>query len=158
MYAAGDAEKWKKRAGRVRAAAWGCLLAGTAACVFLCTKVNTGNAHRLLITVIAVFALAGWAAILLRRLFYAPARAEAAHVSNLLTGEKEEYEGIVSGWDREFTIPRGIAVRRLILRQGEEPMALHVDARRAHLLPPPGTKVRLEARRKFVTGWEALHE
>ena len=160
LYAPGEAERWKKRAGRSRAAAWCCVAAGTAVCAALCTRVNTGNAHRMLITVIAVFTLAGWAGILLRRLAYAPARAEAGHTANLLSGagEAKKYEGIILAWGDAFTIPRSVTVRRLTLQSGEEQTVLHVDARRAGRLPAVGARVGLETCRKFVTAYEVLNE
>lgn len=158
LYTPKEAERWKKRAKRSRAAQ-GCLLAaGLAACVCLCARVNTLNAHRMLLTVIAVSTLSGWAAILVRRLVWAPARAEAAHTAGLESEQKEVYRGVLSAPGDVFFIPRGIAARRVRLEGGEETPILSVDARRLGLLPPAGTPVRVETARKFIVAWEAWHE
>ena len=94
---------------KIRALLSACLLAaGLGACVCLCARVNTLNAHRMLITVIAVSTLSGWAAILLRRLVWAPARAEAAHTAGLENETTETYQGVLSAPGDVFFIPHGI--------------------------------------------------
>ena len=158
LYTPKEAERWKKRTKR-SLAAQGCLLAaGLGACVCLCARVNTLNAHRMLLTVIAVSTLSGWAAILLRRLVWAPARAEAAHTAGLENETTETYRGVLSAPGDVFFIPHGITACRVRLEGGEDVPVLSVDARRIPLLPPAGTPVRVETARKFIVAWEAWDE
>ena len=134
------------------------LLSALIACVVLCARVNTGNAETMLYTVIGVFTLAGWIAILLLRLVYFPSAAVCRHMKSILGGEEDEMEGSLSLSPAAFQIPKGILARKVSLAaEGEEePRKLNIDARLVKKLPPDGTRVRVRTVRKFITAVEVL--
>ncbi len=157
FYTAEEMEKQKRRARWSGAAAWVCLGLGWLACAALCFFVRTGNAKRMLFLIIGLATLSGWAFILLRQLICVPAQAEAHHMAGILTGEAEAYEGTLLLSPGAFQIPRSIAVRKVMLTQGEETVSLNIDARLAQRLPKDGSFVRVRTVRKYITGFEVLH-
>ena len=84
-------------------------------CIALCMRVNTGNAERMLYTVIGLFTLAGWIAILLFRLVYLPSAAGYRHMKSILCGEETEMEGTLTLTPAAFQIPKGILARKVKL-------------------------------------------
>ena len=134
------------------------LLSALIACAALCTRVNTGNAETMLYTVIGIFTLAGWIAILLLRLVYFPSAAVCRHMKSILGGEEEEWEGVLSLSPAAFQIPKGIVARKvsLAVEGEEEPRKLNIDDRLVKKLPPDGTRARVRTVRKFITAIEVL--
>lgn len=128
------------------------------ACIVLCMQVNTGNAEQMLYTVIGLFTLAGWIAILLLRLIYFPSTAVCRHMKSIFGGEEEELEGRLSLSPAAFQIPKGILARKISLAvEGEEePRKLNIDDRLVKKLPSDGTRVRVRTVRKFITAIEVL--
>lgn len=157
FYTAEEMEKQKRRAGWSGAAAWACLGLGWLACAALCFFVRTGNARQMLFLIIGLATLSGWVFILLRQLICVPAQAEVHHMAGILEGETEAYEGTLLLSPGAFQIPRSIAVRKVMLNQGEETVSLNVDARLAQRLPRNGSLVRVQTVRKYITGFEVLH-
>lgn len=158
LYTPGEAQAWQGRARRCRQAVWILSAAGLAACVFLCCRVNTGNAHALFLGVTALSVLTGWAVILLRSLLYQPARAQAQHTAMIAAGSAENYRGALTVERDAFAIPRGITVKKVYLEAAGERILLQADARRAALLPENGRRVRLTAVKKYVTAFEVCDE
>lgn len=154
LYSAEEAEQWKKRAGACRLAAVLILALAFAGCVLMCFFVRTANAHAMLLRVIALSTLGGWAWLLLRHFVMIPARAEARHTWDVLREQETERQGVLTVTEDVFQIPRSITVRRLALSHGEKTEILHVDERRAALLPPSGTAVAVRLARKYVTAFE----
>ena len=72
--------------------------------------------------------------------------------------EEEEWEGTLSLSPAAFQIPKGILARKVTLSvEGEEePRKLNIDDRLVKKLPTDGTRVRVRAVRKFITGIEVL--
>ena len=131
---------------------------GLAACIFMCTKVRTGNASRLLAAVILTSTLAGWAAILLIGFVYRPAKAQAGHMLGLMNAEAETLTGTLSLEKGGFRIPGSIVVRKVRLRTEDETLTLNLNARFAAKLPPEGTPVKVTVRRKFITACEVIQD
>ncbi len=127
-----------------------------AVCIFLCTRVRTGNANRLLVTVVALVTAAGWAALLLNVFVRRPAKAQAEHLQGLLEAEEECLTGTFTLGKEVIAIPGSIEVRKLRLDTGEEKCSYNLNAAFARHLPPEGTQVRLTVRRSFVTGCEVI--
>ena len=151
-------ERHRRRAAWSGAAAWGALALGWLACAALCFFVNTANARRMLFGVIGLATVSGWVFILLRQMVYLPAHAEANHIAGIIAEETTEYEGVLRLSPGAFQIPRSIAVRRATLTNGEESVTLSIDAALARRLPPDGSLVRVQTVRKYITGYEVLHE
>ena len=160
FYSKEEMERYRRRAVWSGAAAWGALALGWLACAVLCFFVNTANARRMLIWMIGLSTVSGWAFILLRQLVYAPAHADASHMAGILADEAEkteEFEGLLRLSPGAFQIPKSIAVRRATLTNSEESTSLTVDASLARRLPPDGSRVRVQTVRKYITGYEVFH-
>ena len=158
FYSQAEALRVERRAKISLYVSFALVLSALIACVVLCTRVNTGNAAAMLYTVIGVFTLAGWVAILLLRLVYFPSAAAGRHMKSILGGEEEEGEGSLSLSPAAFQIPKGILARKvsLAVEGEEEPRKLNIDARLVKKLPPNGTRVRVRTVRKFITAIEVL--
>ena len=94
LYTEEMTEKRRTRAKRNARIAAGLLLGGLAACVFLCTRVHTGNAARLQWTKAAVSTVTGRALLLLCRLSALPERAAYRHEDGILQGKPAETSGV----------------------------------------------------------------
>ena len=158
FYSKEEMERHRRRAVWSGAAAWSALALGWIACAALCFFVNTANARRMLFGVIGLATVSGWVFILLRQMVYLPAHAEANHIAGIIAEEAAEYEGVLRLSPGAFQIPRSIAVRRATLTNGEESVTLSIDAALARRLPPDGSFVRVQTARKYITGYEVLHE
>lgn len=161
FYSQEEMERHRRRAAWSGAAAWGALTLGWLASAALCFFVNTANAQRMLFWVIGLATVSGWVFILLRQMVHSPAYAEASHTAGILADETEkteEYEGTLRLSPGAFQIPKSIAVRRATLINGEESVTLSIDAAYARRLPPDGSFLRVQTVRKYITGYEVLHE
>ena len=158
LYTAEEAGKMKTRGARGQRTALCVILFTMALCAALCFLVNTGNAHAMFITVLALSILGGWAGILVYTLAAAPAKAQAAHIENALKGEAEEYAGRLRLGQETLQIPRSIAIRKAYLENGEETVTLNVNARYAGRMPPDGSFVRVRAARRYIFAYEVQDE
>ncbi len=158
LYTEQAAQQWKQRAARLMAAVLLTAAAGLAACIFLCTRVTTGSAQPLLFAVIALSTLTGWAVILLVRLGFLTAKAEAEHIAGVLAGESETAQGIWTLSRQRWIIPHSVTFCKATLRDGDVSRVYNVDVRLASVLPEDGTPVRVTAVRRFITAWEVQHE
>ncbi len=156
FYSQADALRQERRAKISRAAACALLAGALIACAALCARVNTGNAERMLYTVIGLFTLAGWIAIFLLRLVYFPSAAVFRHIKSILGEEETELEGKLALTPDAFQIPKGILVRKAALEGEDETRVLNLAARFEKKLPPRGTHVRVRVVRKFITAVEVL--
>lgn len=159
LYSQAEAEQMARRARRVKTAAWALLGLAFAVCVILCTRVKTGNAERLYVIVAAVSALSGWIAFPLLALAYRPCRAQYEHMAGILAcKEGETLEGKLTVSPDGFQIPKSIVVHKAALTDGENTLTLNVNEQAMGKLPPNGTRVRLRAVRRYITGIEPLEE
>ena len=158
LYTEEMTEKRRTRAKRNARIAAGLLLGGLAACVFLCTRVHTGNAARLQWLTVAVSTVTGWAALLTCHLSVIPERAAYRHEEGILKGEPAEISGVLYREPGTFTLPKSITIQKLRMETEEGPVTLSVQADKAKLLPPDGTRVKAVTVRKYITAFEAEHE
>ncbi len=156
LYSPARAVRMGRRARISLTAACALLLLALTACIALCARVNTRNAERMLLIVIGLFTLAGWAAILLLTLVYRPSAAGCRHMQSILSDEAEEMAGKLVLTSALFQIPKGILVRRAALEDGDEKHTLNIYAHLAKQLPPSGTRVRVRVVRKFISAFEVL--
>ncbi len=130
-----------------------------AGCIILCSRVNTGNAFRLLGLTVGLSTLGGWAAMLLFFFGYRPAKAQAGHMAGLLESAPETHTGTLTVSKDSFQIPGSIGVRKARLKTGEETLSFNLNARYARNLPPEDAPVQVTVVRSFITGVEVCsHE
>lgn len=156
LYTPEAARYWKRRASFTLGLALGLVALALAVCILLCTRVNTANAQTFLFACIALFALSGWACILLLAFAYAPAKAQAVHIGGMFSAEAETWEGVLTVHKESFHIPKSVTVRKATLLTEEGALSLNVCAALAAQLPPNGSTVRLTAVRKYITGYEVI--
>ena len=158
LYSQEEANRMGKRARTSLRFVCGLMLCALAVCVFLCTRVRTGNAEGLLIAVIALFTGAGWIGILVLSLLYRPSLAKYRHMTHILSDPMEEAEGTIALLPGAFQIPKSILIRKVSLTAGEDRITLNLDARLAGRLPKNGTRVRVRTAKKYITAIEVLDE
>ena len=156
LYTPEEAQRWRRR---TRVSLAFCIILAVlvlAVCILLCTRVNTANASRLLLTDIVLFALAGWTVILTLYYVHVPAKAQAVHIEGMLAEEPQLHEGIYTPQENTFRIPKSITVRSVSLATEEGATALHVSAALARQLPPAGTRLRVWTVRRFIIAYEVI--
>lgn len=156
MYSLRAADAWKSKAAKRLGLMLFVAAAALGLCIFLCCRVNTKNAEKMMIAVMALSICAGWAVMLLYAYAYRPARTRAEHMRGILTGDKEMFYGVLQRTKEVFSIPKSVTVRKIALKNGEEKHLLHVDTALVRQLPPDGTRVGVETVRKFITAWEVI--
>lgn len=155
LYTAEAAQHWQRRAKTSLWLSLGLMTAATAACILLCTRLTTANTQTLLLTDIALFTLAGWASMLALYFVFAPAKAQATHITGMLAAEPDVYEGVLTLHRETFHIPKSITVRKASLHTAEGSLTLNVSASLARQLPQD-KKLRVWAVRKYITAYEVL--
>lgn len=156
LYTPGEAQRWQRRASLSLAFCIGLPVLALAVCIALCTQVTTASAQTLLLTVIALFTLAGWAAILLAAFAYIPAKALAVHIGGMLADEPQLYEGVLTLLPETFGIPGSITVRKASILTEDGPVSLSVSTGLVRQLPEGSAPVRVWTVRKFITAYEVI--
>lgn len=143
---------------RSRRLAWGVIGGTLGVCALLCAFVRTGTARPLMLIVMGLSTLGGWAAILLFSLTVQDAKAAATHMAGILEGTEETHAGRLKRLPETVRIPHSVCVCRVTLDEGaEKPLRLRILADRADALPEDGSQVRLTTVRSFITGIEVCH-
>ena len=151
-----DLAHQRRKVRRLQASVLAVSLTGLLAFILLCVLTRTGNASLMLELGWICLILSGWSAIALSVCGLKPAKARLTHWEGLLRGEPVLREGVFRMTAERFRIPRSVAVRRVLLRSGDEELRLNLDEDWVSLAPPDGSSVRLLTVRKFVTGTEIL--
>ncbi len=158
-YSQPQAAKYRRLVSLGRLLAWLCAGLSLAACIFLCTRVRTGNANRMLGWVVGISTLGGWLFMLLTVFLIRPAKAQAEHILGLLGDAERSYTGQLTVAPDRILIPGSIVVRKVQLQTGEETLHLSLNDRLAGQLPPAGQPVRVRVVRSFIIGVEVCaHE
>lgn len=155
LYTQEAACRFQRRARVSLGISLGLMAAALAVCIFLCTRLTTANARTLLLADIALFTLAGWAAMLVLYFVYAPAKAQATHMLGMLAAQAELYEGTLELRRETFRIPKSITVRKATLHTDEGDLRVNVSAGVAGQLPQ-GKKLRVWTVRRYITAYEVL--
>jgi len=156
LYTPEAARYWQRRAWLTFSISLGLVALATIINIILCGQVNTANATTLQLTCIGLYALSGWACILLLYFVYAPARAMATHIGGMFSAESEAYEGTLTVHRESFHIPKSVTVRKATLETADGPLSLSVSAGLVHKLPKNGSTVRVTTVRKYITGYEVI--
>ena len=96
------------------------------------------------------------AAVLLLGESALPAGREADHEEGVLKEEAEVRTGRIGQIAPAFRIPKSIAFHTVTLETEEGPVSLKLNARHRNIFPEPGTRIRAETRRDYVTAWEVI--
>lgn len=156
LYTPEEAQRWRRRTRISLALSIALFMVILAVCIFLCTRVDTAGARRLLMTNIVLFTLAGWTVILTLYCVHSPAKAQAVHMEGILREQEEVHEGVFTLQPGAFRIPRSIAVRSASITSEEDSLPLHISAALARQLPPSGTRLRVWTVRKFIVAYEVI--
>ncbi len=113
LYSREALSRLRRNNGRWTAAVAALAGAALLACVVLCFCVRTRNASAMLLRIIAVSTLGGWAVIALWLNVVLPGRREAEHEAHMLDGPSEFDEGVVTVSRELLRIPKSA---RLLLR------------------------------------------
>ena len=144
-----------RRAGRAALATAAVCLAGSVA---MCFGVRTRNADLRQLLAIFVSALGGWATIGLWEGVRLPAAREAEHEAGVMRAPEEKRRGEILSFGARVAIPKSIAFLPVTFRTEDktegETLNLKLNTRFEKDFPAPGTHVRLETRRGYITGWE----
>ena len=138
-------------------------LAGTAAAlalaafICLCAGVRTANAEFRRVAGWIAVTLGGWTVILAAELRIIPDRRGLSHERGILEGQTPEILiGEIESTGSAFSIPNSVTFYPVTLRAGEEKHSLKLIARGQKAFPPPGTRVRVETVRDYITAYEVL--
>ena len=124
--------------------------------VILCLMTRTANARTMLRIMLISMTALGWACIG----FYAgrvrPGKARARHLRTLSEGEPEIHEGIFRVAGGPVQIPGSVRVMRVTLEDGESVTRLYLDESMADRAPPDGSRVKVQAVNRYMTGMEII--
>ena len=156
LYTPEAALHWKRRSIFTLCLSLGLVAAATLVNILLCGMVHSGNAAQLQAVCIALFALCGWACILLLYFVYAPAKAQAVHIAGMFSAPTETYEGVLTIHKESFHIPHSVTVRKATLETADGPLALSISAGMVPRLPRDAARLRVTTVRKYITGYEVI--
>ena len=129
-------------------------LAALAVCVFLCFRVNTENAGRLELAVIAISTVCGWIYIYFRAFSLGAGKREEQHARNMLAGTPEAYEGTLTISDTAVRVPGSIRVYHASLAGEDGEKALLLNAEKRDLLPKKPQFLRVYAVNSYIAAYE----
>ena len=158
LYTTEEAERLHQRMCRSKYCMTIIAVVALIACVAICLNVHTGNASRLLVWVIALSTLAGWACILITALAYFPSRAVWKHIHASLSEPMEMLCGVLSVNPEAYHIPQSVTVCKAVLTDGEESHTLHVLADKVRELPAAPARLRVYTVRRFIIAFEVCNE
>ena len=147
----------RKRTRRARIVAsllfWAVALGGLLFCVLACLRAAPGAERALLRRLLLGAVPCGWACIALQRGLCAPLRRFAAHAEHLRAGERETLHGTVTVTDELMRIRRSIAVRTVLLDDGQTQRRLSIYAPYARLLGAPPREMSLAVAGSYVAAF-----
>ncbi len=125
------------RAAQKRAAAAMLIVAavGLVLCVLFCAFTTRRNQSVTRLLTIGASILAGWIVIFLSHSRYDGAQAQARHVELMLSGPRERYAGRFQMLEGVFQVKKGVAIRKVRLREELHDTLLTVAEDRAARLP-----------------------
>ena len=145
-----SANRRRKRARWLAVFALAFWLLAMGACVYLCTRVYTGNEKELFLRVLVLSVLSGWAAIGAFALYVVPQKRMYRHEINVLNVEKTEREGEIRLLREEIRIPKSVCVYTVLLKSDGQEARYSVRRDRARKLPKDGDFARLICAGRFV--------
>ena len=154
LYSREELSRLRKKQVFLRTAAILIAVLGLGACVVCCIRTGTRNAVRMEYTAIVVSTLTGWIVIAMGVFSLRPLRREIAHGEHVLAGKREKRTGVLTIGPDTLRIKGSISIRPAVLEDGPERTTLHVNARKANLLPPSGSRVTVYTVYGYAAAWE----
>ena len=138
-----------------RCLCWALGLAALAVCVTLCCLTTTGSAGRLELCCIAVWTLAGWVVLYLRRFVLAEGRYERLHAEMLNQGlaEAEALRGRVTVTAEKLHILRSIRITIVTMEDADGTHRLKVCRSRVKKLQAAGDELTLYLVNGYIAGY-----
>ena len=154
LYGPEDLRRLDNRIRFTRCLCWALGLAALAVCVTMCCLTTTGSAGRLELCCIAVWTLAGWVVLYLRRFTVAEARLERQHAEMLSRGEAPEtLRGRVTVTAEKLRIVGSIRITIVLLENESGTRRLKVCTSRARKLREAGEKLTLYLSNGYIRGY-----
>ena len=155
LYGPEDLRRLDNRIRFTRCLCWALGLAALAVCVTLCCLTTTGSAGRLELCCIAVWTLAGWVVLYLRRVVLAEGRYERLHAEMLNQGlaEAEALRGRVTVTAEKLHILRSIRITIVTLEDADGTHRLKVCRSRVKKLQAAGDELTLCLVNGYIAGY-----
>ena len=153
IYSPGDLRRLKQKRTVSAALCWCLGIGGFAVCVALCALANTRNAQKMEFLCIAVWVLAGWVVLYLRRFAVQETRLELQHAKMLLAGEPEAVCGRVRVTKERLRIIKSIRITMVELENEQGKRRLKVCTSREKTLKAAGEELTLYLVSGYIAGY-----
>ena len=134
------------------------IIGGLAACIVLCTQVNTKNSLSMMFWVMGISTVTGWLAIYLYLFGYRASKREILHGENLSDGKRETVTGTVEYPKIAYRIQNSINVRKLKVETEKGPVTVNINSTRSRELQKAGKRLKLYLVHGYVTAYEVEDE
>ena len=121
--------------GRTRRIMLAAAIVGLVLCVLFCLLTTRKNQDVTLPLTVGTSILAGWIVIFLSHSRLEDARARARHAELMLTGPRETFSGRFEKLPGVYRVKKGVAIRKVRLREDFHETMLTVSAQKADRLP-----------------------
>ena len=154
LYSPEDCSRLDRKIQATRAVC--CCLAAAAliACVTLCVLTDSANAGRNELACIAIWVLAGWVVLYLRRFTLKEARDERQHAEMLHSGDKETLRGRVTVTKERMRIVNSIRFTLVSVENEQGTRRLRVCTSREKKLRAAGDTLTLYVVNGYVAGYD----
>lgn len=153
IYSPGDLRRLEQKKTVSAALCWSLGIGAFAACVALCATANTRNAQKMEFLCIAVWVLAGWMVLYLRRFVLQETRLELQHARMLLQGEAEAVQGRVTVTKERLRIINSIRITIVELENEGGKRRLKVCTSREKKLKAAGEELTLYLVSGYIAGY-----
>ena len=158
IYSPEDLRQLEQKRTVSAALCWILGLGGFAVCVTLCALANTRNAQKMELHCIAVWVLAGWVVLYLRRFALQETRLELQHARMLAAGEAETVCGRVTVTKERLRIINSIRITMVELENEGGKRRLKVCTSREKKLKAAGDELTLYLVSGYIAGYGPVGE
>ena len=154
LYSPEDLLRLERKIKYTRLFCWALAIGALIACVALCLRTNSGNAERMELVCIAIWTLAGWIVLYLRRFELVEARYERQHAEMLRNGEETEtLRGRVTVTEERLKIVNSIRITTVLLENEGGKRRLKVCTSREKKLKAAGEELTLYLVSGYIAGY-----
>ena len=153
LYSPEDLSRLERKIRNTRLFCWTLGLAALIACIVLCVLTDSGNAGRMEPACVAIWTIAGWLVLYLRRFTLAETRFERQHAGMLSQGEAEKLRGRVTVTQERLRIVNSIRITIVLLENEEGKHRLKVCSSRAKALREAGDVLTLYLVNGYIAGY-----
>ncbi len=158
LYGPEDIRRLEQKRTISAALCWLLGLGGLTVCVTLCALTNTGNARRMELLCIAVWVLAGWVLLYLRRFVLRESLLELQHARMLLQGDAEALHGRVRVTKERLRIVNSIRITMVELENKRNEPRPRVCAYREKPLRNAGEEQAIWLVNGYIAGYGPVGE